>query len=110
MPHFKCMACRTRLYSAGNPADSAARVCPGCGEQFEPVGTPAELVGFRSVTAPGGGAAGGAPGMSVGDITGLRQAIQAQARRDALDAGRWIDDGGSLRADAVAMPRPPTTS
>ena len=50
MPHSKCVACKTRLYSAGAPAELTAELCPGCGAPLEPVGSLAEVVGFRRVT------------------------------------------------------------
>jgi hypothetical protein len=40
----------------------------------------------------------------VGDFSARRNAIHGQARRDALDAARWIDEGGSFRVEAVALP------
>ena len=49
MPHFKCVRCRTRLYSAARPADLIRDVCPGCGLVLEPVGELTEIVGFQSI-------------------------------------------------------------
>jgi hypothetical protein len=49
MPHFKCVACRTRLYSAAAPADLVGDLCPGCGSLLEPVGELAEIVGFQAI-------------------------------------------------------------
>jgi hypothetical protein len=48
MPHFKCVACKTRLYSAVGPDDLVGDLCPGCGSLLEPVGELAEIVGFRA--------------------------------------------------------------
>jgi hypothetical protein len=84
MPHFKCVACKTRLYSAAASADLVGDLCPDCGSPLEPVGELAEIVGFRSIES-GHGA--------------RREAILAQAR---LDAERGIDDGGSFSPEAVA--------
>jgi hypothetical protein len=50
MPHFKCVGCKTRVYSAARPTDLADALCPGCGGLFEPVGELAEIVGFQSIT------------------------------------------------------------
>ena len=50
MPHSKCVACKIRLYSAGAPAELTAELCPACGAPLEPVGSLAEVVGFRRVT------------------------------------------------------------
>jgi hypothetical protein len=49
MPHFKCVVCKTRLYSAAARADLVADLCPGCGSPLEPVGELTEIVGFQSV-------------------------------------------------------------
>ena len=38
--------------------------------------------------------------VKVGDLTGRREKILAQAR---LDAERWVDDGGSFCAEAVPL-------
>jgi hypothetical protein len=49
MPHFKCVACKTRLYTAVGPDDLVGDLCPDCGSLLEPVGELAEIVGFRSI-------------------------------------------------------------
>ena len=113
MPHFKCVACKTRLYSAADRDDLVGDLCPGCGSLLEPVGELAEIVGFRSIKPREGAADDGPPGTHeriagrVDDIFARREAILAQAR---LDAGRWIDDGGSFSphavAEAMALPPP----
>ena len=36
MPHFKCLACKTRLYSAAGPGDLVGDLCPTCGSLLEP--------------------------------------------------------------------------
>ena len=111
MPHYKCVACKTRLYCAASPADQVGDLCPGCGSLLEPVGELAEIVGFRSIKSRDSAADGEATGTHqriagrVDDFLAHRKAILAQAR---LDAERWLDDGGSFRAEAVAMPRPET--
>jgi hypothetical protein len=113
MPIFKCLACKTRLYRAAGPDDLVGDLCPGCGSLLEPVGEPAEVAGFRSVAARAGAADGGAAGTHqriadrFGDFVTRREAFLAQAR---LDAGRWVDDGGSFSpeavAEAMALPTP----
>jgi hypothetical protein len=50
MPHSKCVACKTRLYSAGAPAEMVGELCPSCGGLLEPVGSLTEVVGFRRIT------------------------------------------------------------
>src|SRR5215211_8013647 len=47
MPHSKCVACKTRLYSSGAPAEMVGELCPSCGGLLEPVGSLVEVVGFR---------------------------------------------------------------
>ena len=49
MPHFKCVGCRTRLYSTAARADLVADLCPSCSSPLEPVGELTEIVGFQSV-------------------------------------------------------------
>jgi hypothetical protein len=106
MPHFKCVACKTRLYSAAAPADLVGDLCPGCGSLLEPVGALAEIVGFQSITARDRAAADG-PSRGHQRVAGRvdalfarREALLAQAR---LDAERWVDDGGSFTPEAVAQ-------
>lgn len=99
MSHYKCVACKTRLYVATGRSDQADELCPGCGSPLRPVGKLAEVFGFRSVES----------GDSAGDLEGAaaqrRDAIAAQAR---LDADRWLDDSGSVRDETVPLPRPKT--
>jgi hypothetical protein len=113
LPHFKCVACKTRLYSAASPADEVGDLCPGCGSLLEPVGELAEIVGFQSIRSRDRAADGGASSAHqqiadrVGDILTRREPTLAQTR---LDAERWLDDSGSFRAEAVALPRPETNA
>jgi hypothetical protein len=105
MPHFKCVACKSRLYRAARPDDLVGDLCPGCGSLLEPVGELAEIVGFRAIKHRGTAADDRPPGTHqriagrVDDFFAGREAVLAQER---LDAGRWADDGGSLSSDAVA--------
>jgi hypothetical protein len=113
MPHFKCVACKTRMYSAASPADLVGDLCPGCGSLLEPVRELAELVGFQSIKPRDSAADGGAPGTHqriadrVDNFLARRGAILARAR---LDGERWLDDGGSFSpeavAEAMALPTP----
>ena len=50
MPHLKCEHCHTRVHQAWS-LDPADDVCPECEAPLEPVGGPAELVGYRLMTA-----------------------------------------------------------
>ena len=113
MPHFKCVACKTRLCSMATPADLVGDLCPGCGSLLEPVGELAEIVGFRAIKRRDSAAEDNPPGAHeriagrVDDFVARREAILAQAR---LDAGCWVDDGGSFSpeavAEAMALPTP----
>jgi hypothetical protein len=94
MPHYKCEGCRTRLYSAGAPADLVGDLCPGCGSLLEPVGRLAEIVGFQSIRhrvgAPDDSPRRGHEGTAGGIVDDLF------TRREAILA----------RSAAVALPRP----
>ena len=75
-------------------------LCPICGLELEPAIELAELVGFRAFDlAQGDRAFEPSPG-SREQFVG--RVLSAMTRRDAtladtqLDAGRWIDDGGSF--------------
>ena len=113
MPHFKCLACRTRLYSAGRPGDLVGDLCPRCGSLLEPVGELAEIVGFQAIKDRDSAADDRSPSTQhriaerAEDFFARREAIHAQAR---LDAERWVDDGGSFGAEAgaeaLALPTP----
>jgi hypothetical protein len=113
MPHYKCVACKTRLYYSGSPPELVGDLCPECGSLLEPVAALAEVVGFRSIKSRDIALDGTAPDRHqqiadrVDDFLARRTAILAQAR---LDAERWIDEGGSFRAEAVALRRPQTDS
>jgi hypothetical protein len=106
MPHYKCLACKTRLYSAGNPAELVGDLCPDCGVLLEPVGELAEVIGFRSIKSRdlvrGRNASGSHERNAdrIGDFLTRRDAILAQAR---IDAERWIGDDGGFSSDAVAL-------
>jgi hypothetical protein len=107
MPHFKCVACKNRLYSPGSPADLVGDLCPGCGSLLEPVGELAEVVGFRAIKSRDRAAEGGKSDTHerladrVDDFIARRSAILDQAR---IDAERWVDDDGSFRAEALPLP------
>jgi hypothetical protein len=96
MPDFKCVACRTRT----RLTEEAAEPCPACGSPLERVGELAEVVGFRAMTTTDGLVDEAAP---VGDFTARRNAMYAQRVHDALEAERWMDDGGSAVV-AVSLP------
>lgn len=113
MPHFKCVACKTRLYSAAGPPNLVGDLCPECGSLLEPVSELAEIVGFRSIRPHDGAPPGEEPATPeriadrLDDFLDRREGILAQAQSDAR---HWLDDDGSFRVDAVAMPVPETES
>ncbi len=113
MPHYKSVACKTRLYSEGNPVDLVGDLCPECGALLEPVGEVAEVLGFRSIRSRGRVERRNPRGSHernadrIGDFLTRREAILAQARHDAE---QWLDDGGSFSSDTVALALPETNS
>ena len=50
MAHFKCLRCRSRVWSDGPAADPAGELCPGCGDPLAAVGELSELIGLRSLS------------------------------------------------------------
>jgi hypothetical protein len=54
MPHFKCVACKTRMSGAASPQGVVADPCPQCGSLLEPVGELTEIVGYRMITPRAG--------------------------------------------------------
>lgn len=79
MPHYKCVACRTRLYHAGAPLpDLVCDVCDGCGSALEPVGRLDEVVGFRFAGSP----------------------------TTRLEDDHWTRGGGGLEAASLALAPP----
>ena len=89
MPHFKCVPCKTRLYSPAGQAERVGDLCPDCGSLLEPVGRLSEIVGCRSITSRQGGPGAGAAGTHrriagrVDDLLARRAATRARERFDA---------------------------
>jgi hypothetical protein len=85
-------------------------LCPGCGSLLEPVGELSEVVGFKAIKSRDRTATGRVLGNHerladlVGDIIARRDATLVAPAE--LDAERWLDESGSFRADAVALPAP----
>jgi hypothetical protein len=109
MPHFRCAACKTLLYSAASPPYLVGDLCAGCASPVEPSGELDAIAGSRSTKRRESVAAGEGSGAHerlvdrVGRLVGRLEVIRA---RDQLDAGRWDDDGGGSRAGAVTPTRP----
>jgi len=76
MPHFKCLPCKTSLYSAESQADPIWHLCPVCSSLLEPVGDLGEIVGYRVIETRGSTWHSGASGAGqliadrVGEIIG----------------------------------------
>ncbi len=99
MPHFKCVRCKTRLYSSARLDDLIGDTCPGCDSPLEPVGELTEIVGFQSITQRDGAADGDRP----------RRQKPFAGRVDALFAHRealLADVSPEAVAKAVALPLP----
>jgi hypothetical protein len=104
MPHFKCVACKGRLYgSATMPDDS----CPGCGASLEPVGELSEIVGFRLLETYEGPAAGAA-GRLADRVAEMRARRAAEKASTELDPALWLEDIGGGSA-ALSAPNPRST-
>jgi|ERR1019366_9784758 hypothetical protein len=109
MPHFKCLACRTRLHSSESEADPIGDLCPVCGSLLEPVGDWGEIVGYRvietrgSTSHRGASVAGQLISGRVGEIIARRELTHARVRLEIE-----ICDAHSLRPRskplALALP------
>jgi hypothetical protein len=51
MAHFKCLACRARVWRDGDAAEHARDLCPGCAGPLQAVAHAEELVGLRALRA-----------------------------------------------------------
>lgn len=113
VPYFKCAPCRIRLDRESPEATLFDGLCPVCGLELERATELSELVGFRAFDLAQGDRAFDAP--EDGQELFVERVLAAMTRREAtlahahLDAGRWIDDGGSFSAEAVAGRMPPTS-
>jgi hypothetical protein len=96
---------------AGAPADLVGDLCPTCGSRLEPVSELAELLGYRLIKPPESAPGANTPDGREGTAERLDEFLarqEATLAQDRLDALRWVDDGGSFRSEAVALPRPET--
>jgi transcription initiation factor IIE alpha subunit len=80
MPQFTCPSCNAGFQSAACLADLNDKACSECGARVETADarTPRQVLDDR-----------------VGHLIARREVARAQAR---LDAERWVDDGGRVRA------------
>jgi hypothetical protein len=74
MAHLKCVTCRTRYYTPGDPLEE---ICPSCGCAFVAVGELSEIVGYRAITAHDRTAAGTS---SPGFVDRLGDLLERRAR------------------------------
>ena len=109
MPHFKCLACNTRLHSAESQADPIGDLCPVCGSLLEPVGDLGEIVGYRVAGTPGSTSHSGAEGAGqliagrVGEIIARREPGHARVR---LEIESCDADSVSPQVQAVSARAP----
>jgi hypothetical protein len=110
MPHFRCLACETRLRSTESQADSIGDLCPVCGSLLERVGDLGDIVGCRAVgprgstSHSGASVAGQLIADRVGEITARRELGSSRARitpapRESLVACAADAPTGGLTAD-----------
>jgi hypothetical protein len=113
VPYVKCAPCRIRLDRESPEVALFDGLCPICGLELERATELAELVGFRSFDLSQADRSFETPADGREQFVG--RVLAAMTRRDTtladtqLDAGRWIDDGGSFSSEAVARSRPPTS-
>lgn len=90
MPHFTCVACKTRLSTPAAYADQVGDLCPVCGGPLEPVRNLAAVSGFHSIRPHSSAARSGASSSGhqriahrVAELMSGRDARAAEARSDA---------------------------
>ena len=109
MPHFKCLPCKTRLYSTQSHADPIGHPCPVCGSLLEPVGNLGEIVGYRLLETRGSTWHSGASGAGqpiadrVGEVIAQRELKQARVR---LEIERCDADSVSPQVQSLALALP----
>jgi len=108
--YFKCVTCKARLYIVARRDLLVHDLCPGCGAMLEPVGELAELVGYRSIQLRATAEPQAGHGVLIDRFAEVLDARRARSDEDALDAERWLDDGGGFDgAAAAAAAVPPDT-
>jgi hypothetical protein len=111
MPHYKCEACKARLYVPGTAAELVGDLCPECGSLLEPVADLAQLVGFRSITSRDRSTAGpqSESHQRIAELLdGFVERRTGILIQDRLDAERYLDDRDEPQAAAVVLPPPRT--
>ena len=111
MPHFKCLACETRLHGTESEANPIGDLCPVCGSLLEPVGDLGEIVGYRVIETRRGRSQRGAS--RAGELIADRVA-EIVARRKLKHARilpgieRYEPDSASPQFQAVSSRAPGT--
>src|SRR5690242_4882458 len=108
--YFKCVACKARLYSVARRDLQVRDLCPVCGAMLEPVGELAELVGYRSIQLHATSEPQTGHGVLIDRFAEVLADRRARSAQDALDAERWLDDGGGFDGAAAAAAAVPPDS
>jgi hypothetical protein len=109
MPHFKCLPCKTPVYSGESQADPIGHLCPVCGSLLEPVGDLGETVGYRvletrgSTWHSGASSAGQLIADCVGEIIAQRELKHARIR---LEIERCHADSVSPQVQPLGLALP----
>ena len=96
MTYLKCTSCKARLYTVARSDRIGGERCPACGATLETVGELVEVVGYRSVELGADAAppqVGG--GVVIHSFAAALAGRRARAAEAALEAERWLDDGGN---------------
>jgi hypothetical protein len=101
--HLSCADCRIRVRADAREIDLLEGRCPICGETLGACSQASSVLGLRSFDLD---ALSDHPVNELPAATG--EALQLAAHRASapapsdIEAGRWSDDGGSVRIKAVA--------
>jgi hypothetical protein len=88
MAHFKCAACRVRLWAEETPADAGSEPCPVCGRPLERAASAAELLGFQSIV-PAQSESAAAPA-TAGYKRLADRVVEIMAQRRAAEAAATV--------------------
>jgi hypothetical protein len=101
--HLSCAGCRIRVLANAPEIDLLEGSCPICGATLRPASSASGVMGFRSFDLDGlsDGGSSEAP-HAVGRPVDLQARRGPAVTRDAFDAQRSLDEGGSFRSEAAA--------
>jgi hypothetical protein len=103
--HLSCADCRIRIRASAAEIGLLEGSCPICGASLQAASAASGVIGFRSFDLDPlreQGSADPSPERSPGEPINLGARRDTALGRDALDADRWVDEGGSLSCEAVA--------